>query len=111
MGWIDKNMTPGSIIEFEIVYKDQQGKESFANFKLEILPPLPNKIRKVILLMAITLPCFVALSVFTWYLYSYHAELNRFFKPTEKEIHSQSARKRFFGYLDVNIRLQPRNID
>jgi hypothetical protein len=109
MGWIDRNMTPGSIIEFEIVYKDQQGKESLANFKLKILPPLPNKIRKVILLMALTFSCFVALTVFIGYLYSYHNELNRFFKPSDKEIHSQSARKRFFGYLDVNIRLQPRN--
>lgn len=76
-----------------------------ANFKLTVLEPLPSKIRKVILLITLTFSCFVALSAFTAYLYSYHGELKKLFKPSEKQIRSQSARKRFFGYLDVNIRL------
>jgi hypothetical protein len=51
MGLIEENTTVGTLYEFEIVFRDQQGKEAMTNFKIKILPPLPSKIRKVVLLM------------------------------------------------------------
>jgi hypothetical protein len=91
-GFIEENTTVGTLYEFEIVFRDQQGKEAMTNFKIKILPPLPSKIRKVVLLMVLNCSSLIVLSIFIAYLYSYYSTLNKFFQPSEKELHSITAR-------------------
>ena len=43
MGLIEENTTVGTLYEFEIVFRDQQGKEAMTNFKIKILEKKKRK--------------------------------------------------------------------